>query len=161
MPAKRQTWTSIPLGQFANFSLVVPLLGAIVRFYAAFNNDYCLIWIFSAFYIKWLNTRLLAFHGAINNRFQRNKNGPAILVSDTILENYPLPVLWHSLSSWNPEDIIGKRKRLRLQLQAVTAMPLSLPRYDNEEGETSPIWACLLTYLSPFALSADYLLAKM
>lgn len=63
-------------------------------------------------------------------------------------------------SAENPEAFLGQRKRLRLQLRAVTAMPLSLPRYDNEKGETSPFWACLLTYLLPFSLSADFLLAN-
>ena len=52
--------------------------------------------------IEPLNTSLLAFHGAIDTRFYRKKNGPSSpssvygcvsLANDIILDCYPLPAL--------------------------------------------------------------------
>ena len=54
--------------------------------------------------------------------------------------------------SENPEAIIGQRKRLRLQLQAVTAMPLSLPRYDNDQEGDFPFLGLSPNVLAPLSV---------
>ena len=98
-------------------------------------------------YLRRLNTDLVAFHGAIDTRFCRKKNEPSFysfvyehisLANDIISDGYPLPVLLSLNPVEYPRAIVRERKGLPLQLQAVTAMPPSLPRYDNEQGETSP-----------------------